>query len=494
MIQSSASAKRRSRRTGSDARRNHSHPEVAAPAGDSWHVSWSQIGERERGTVGATRKVKFPVNTSCLPASSSMCQEYYAQNEAERYHRVPKAARVQAELTHAAAALGELLPTANRGIVLDLGAGGGLSTLTFQALAAESGSPPFIIGFDTSAHMLATASEISESSLVGIRVPGTSTEGTQGGQVDISDGVRWVARRGDRILADMSQPLPLRKSVADAVLSVSAVQWLIESRPETAMEDACTEMAMPQAKLTRLFASLRSITVETAKLAMQFYPPKGDHDFGARVLRDSASCAGWLDAAIVLDFPHHPSSLAKKWFLTARASRDRFGPGRPAWCALCWPVVVACCALQCSAIDGPGAKILRNRAEQQHAELALRLVRCGRRLQASVEGDDAALGIQERLRQQLHPLQLELATGLFQALERSRQRTQDGPNGRCRSDGESEAKRPKAGATVGETKTELRNAVMLCLPELLQVLHTAPSQRWLLPPPPLWQVDIADGL
>ena len=421
------------------------------------------------------------------------CQEYYAQEEAERYHRVPKAARVQAELTHAAATLGGLLPAANGGIVLDLGAGGGLSTVTFQALAAQSGSPPFILGFDTSSHMLATAAGIQEPSLLGIRVPGMSPrEGIDVGHVDISEGVQWVLRRGDRILADMSQPLPLREDVADAVLSVSAVQWLLELRPEAAGDRAinCSEAA-PQAKLTGLFSSLRRVTAKSAKLAMQFYPPKGDHDFGARVLQGSARQAEWADAAVVLDFPHHPSSLAKKWFLTASRCRELQSPlERPVWCALCWPVVVACCALQCSAMQGPSAKVVQDRAEQQHAELALRLVRCGRRLQTSPDDDAAALGIQARLQQQLHPLQLEMAASLFQALEACRH-TQDVPD--SGQGGPSEAKRARA-ASTGETRTELRSAVSLCLPKLLGVLHTAPSQRWLLPPPPLSQVDIADGL
>ena len=445
------------------------------------------------------------------------CQEYYVQDEAERYHRVPKAARVQAELTHAATALGGLLPA--QGIVLDLGSGGGLSSLTFQALAAHvssPSSPPFILSLDTSAHMLATATEIRESSLIGIRVPSTSSvptgEGFEVAHVDISDGVRWIARRGDRILADMSQPLPLRKGVADAVLSVSAVQWLLQARseePDARRPGNPSTEAAPQEKLTKLFTSLRRVTVDTAKLAMQFYPPKGDHDFGARALRDSARHAKWLDATVVLDFPHHPSSLAKKWFLTAgcQGHIPQSSSLQPVWCALCWPVVAASCVLQCSGRDRPSAKVLCNRAEQQHVELALRLVRCGRRLVASAEGDATAQKIQERLLQQLHPLQLELARGLFQALQACRQgEAGEGGEGEVGAERDPEeceegkymerekAKRPKA----GETKTELRSAVARCLPQLLPVLHTAPSPGWLLPPPPLSQAaqveDISHGL
>ena len=436
------------------------------------------------------------------------------QDEALRYHRVPKAARVQAELTHAAASLGDLLPASPGSIVLDLGAGGGLSTLSFQALAASRpGTPPYILSFDTSLHMLATTTQIHESALVGIRVPSMSADrGVEAGHVDISEGLQWISRRGDRILADMSQPLPLREGVADAVLSISAVQWLLEPRPDRseAESHSAETPSVPQRKLTKLFTSLRTVTADTAKLAMQFYPPKGDHDFGARALRDSARQAQWTDVAVLLDFPHHPSSLAKKWFLTARC-RDgdrQTNPLQPRWCALCWPVVVAGCVLQSSCRQRPSGKVLCDRAEQQHAELALRLVRCGRRLQASegAEGDDAARKIQERLQQQLHPLQLELARGLFQALEACRQleatETVAGVEAEAeeeegRNCAQHEAKRAKAGP---QTRTELRSAVVRCLPQLLPVLHSAPSQCWQQPPPPLAQAqssqveDLAHGL
>ena len=192
--------------------------------------------------------------------SVSPTQEYYEQSEAERYHRVPKAARIQAELTHSAVALGGLLPQKPGSLVLDLGAGGGLSTLTFQALAYGSGSAvPYILAFDSSAHMLSTSSD--ESALVGIRLPAQFDGTSEPETVDLNSGLPWLSRR-DRVLANMSQPLPLRSDVADAVLSVSAVQWLVEPR------------GTEQGKLHSLFASLKKVTKENAKLAMQFYPPK----------------------------------------------------------------------------------------------------------------------------------------------------------------------------------------------------------------------------
>ena len=350
-------------------------------------------------------------------------EEYYEQIEAERYHRVPKAARVQAELTYSALALGGL----SEGIIVDLGAGGGLSTVSLQALADNS----FVLAMDRSSHMLTTAA----ASVGNISLPSLVCDR----DIDLATGLERLASRGDRILADMSQPLPLRSHVVDSVLSVSAVQWLLEARQ---VEQA------PQVKLRRLFASLREATRQGARLAMQFYPPKGDHDFGARALRDAAKEEQWA-AEVVMDFPHHPAT-SKKWFLVAQRAQER----PTSWCALCWPVVVGRCALQ-----GPCTAPQRRRAQQQHAEVALRLARCGRRLRGSAED------IQQRLLQQLQPLQVEMAQRLDALL------------------GEPEAESPAAKRQ--RTQSELRGVVEARLSELLEILHTAPSAKWFEPPPPL---------
>merc|ERR1712232_750461 len=87
--------------------------------------------------------------------------------------------------------------------------------------------------------------------------------------------------------------------------------------------------------------------------------------------------------------------------------------GPSGWCALCWPAVTARCALLKECRD----TVTRERAQQQHIEVALRLARCGRRLCAPTESgskDDEA--IRERIGRELHPLQWELALSLGQLL------------------------------------------------------------------------------
>eukprot|EP00438_Fugacium_kawagutii_P019725 Skav213554 [mRNA] locus=scaffold263:69592:73184:+ [translate_table: standard] len=413
--------------------------------------------------------------------------EYYEQTEAERYHRVPKAPKVQAELTYSAVALGGLLPQKLGSIVLDLGAGGGLSTLTLQALAAfekrgelpDAHAVPFVLAFDTSAHMLATA-HIQESSLGGIRLRAIREEQVgKSGMVDLSAGLPWVSSRCDRIQVDMSQPLPLRSDVVNAVLSVSAVQWLIQPRTgssKPSKSDEAQSIQPKQSKLETLFASLKRVAVKDAKLAMQFYPPKGDFDFGARALRDAARKKSWA-ANVVMDFPH-AASAAKKYFLLASC---HVSVEPEPWCALSWPVVVARCALQ-----GTCEEDQHGRAQQQHAEVALRLARCGRRLRAAC--NEQELHVQERLRQQLHPLQIELAKRLDEALSNIVGEPPPESTEVVEAVQLDEAVEPtskRARNVVNETKTELRSIVASSLPKLLQVLHTPPSEEWLQPTPPL---------
>ncbi|CAE8654266.1 unnamed protein product, partial [Polarella glacialis] len=115
--------------------------------------------------------------------------------------------------------------------------------------------------------------------------------------------------------------------IADGVLSVSAVQWLLDGRPEPSSVSAqatdqgeqaasSTSLLGPQTRLRRLFRCLRQASVPCARMALQFYPPKGDHDFGARALVDASRAEGF-DADVVLDFPHR--GTAKKWVLVAQA-------------------------------------------------------------------------------------------------------------------------------------------------------------------------------
>lgn len=451
-------------------------------------------------------------------------------------------------------------------MVLDLGAGGGLSTVTFQALASSAstpGGPPFILAIDASSVML-TAACSKVAAVAGAR-PNPVVSATDG----------FSMARVDLLLADMGQPLPLRKGIADGVLSVSALQWLLDARealpgasqpvPEVpggpgeprpghassvpcrglrsdnagpcagggeagATDAESADLTRHQVRVHRLFQSLRSVATQSARLAFQFYPPKGDPGFGARSLLTAARAAGFA-AEVFLDYPHNNG--AKKWVLVAKPPSDEepciraeerscpcVGAGKlsrrhrmqgsacwtdDAWCALCWPVVMARCALLGTA-DFPlcteeGMAAILARAEQRHIDVALRLARCGRRLRSA--NDPGAGAVRRRLEQELQPLQRELAAVLAAALdgpsvggaELEAHLMASGSTGDVPSlkrvrpeDAETDplvqsTTREQAAAPLG--KAELRSAIMGRLTEVLEILHTPPSERWTAPPPPL---------
>ncbi|CAK0888711.1 unnamed protein product, partial [Prorocentrum cordatum] len=200
-----------------------------------------------------------------------------------------------------------------------------------------------------------------------------------------------------------------------------------------------------------------------------------------------------FEAEVVLDFPHR--GAAKKWVLAARLPRGggvaALAP-RSKWCALCWPVVTACCALQQELEDA----LTRERVQYQHIEAALRLSRCGRRICAAADGGSVEdEQVRARIEGEMHPLKRELAVRLARRLGLSRPGAHeahdppeepDGARKRQRTGGASgaeDAEGPRA--PQGGTRTELRSAISDRLPEVLQVLHEAPSECWVLPPPPL---------
>jgi len=425
-----------------------------------------------------------------------------------------------------------------------------LSTVTFQALAANRAqdkpvTPPFVLAFDRSPAMFAAS---DEACLGGITVPALGCdESDDARRVEVSEGARWARSRCDMVLSDLGQPLPLRQGVADAILSVSAVQWLLESRRASAGDggSTCSSAAAPaseaspqqaaekdssdwvesppQPRVNILFQSLCRVMRAGCRMGLQFYPPQGDLDYGARALREGARQAGFHEAEVVLDYAHAPSMSAKKWFLCASkplASSNldcQDMAEQDSWCALCWPAVAAKCALQARRA---APQIVQARSRQQHAEVVLRLIRCGRRLHTSMaEGDKKVIA---RLEAQLTPLQLQLALNLARRLDdlpttpsndlaptaveeaapreaageeaegprtgRKRQKTrEDGEEGNEEKEQwqAEDDKADKAAFGSSTTKTELRTAVESRLEELIQVLHHPPDKCWIVPPPPL---------
>jgi 18S rRNA (guanine1575-N7)-methyltransferase len=124
-----------------------------------------------------------------------------------------------------------LLQLRSPSLILDIGAGSGLSGSILSAVPPEQGGPHTWVGMDISASMLAVALE------------------------------REV--EGDLLLADAGQGVPFRPGSFDAAISISAVQWLCNA--ESSVESA-------EGRLKRFFEGLYASLKRGGRAVCQFYP------------------------------------------------------------------------------------------------------------------------------------------------------------------------------------------------------------------------------
>eukprot|EP00971_Amphidinium_carterae_P266488 5286342-Amphidinium_carterae.1 len=224
---------------------------------------------RTRGKGRGHRRVEGPRSGTAgvqPELSGPRPGQYWQRSEAVRYHS-REVAQLQAELTQSAYALGKL-SSSQSSVILDVGAGGGLSSVSLQALAAaESGrQPPFVLAIDASFDMLRQSP--TEADLAGVRVPAPRCV-EDSDMIDIADGLQWRSSRSDAVLADFSQPLPFRSDVADAVISISAIQWLFDVRSAAAVQcEGGVEEAAEQPRIEALFDSLQRVCVRDAPIAL----------------------------------------------------------------------------------------------------------------------------------------------------------------------------------------------------------------------------------
>ena len=143
----------------------------------------------------------------------------------------------------------DLLDLTGPSLILDVGAGSGLSGQILSSVPEDEGGPHTWIGLDISASMLAIALE------------------------------REV--EGDLLLGDAGQGLAFRPGTFDAAISISAVQWLCNA--ETSIESA-------DGRLKRFFESLYASLKRGGRAVCQFYP-KDDRQ--KKMVSDAAIRAGF---------------------------------------------------------------------------------------------------------------------------------------------------------------------------------------------------------
>lgn len=237
------------------------------------------------------------------PEKSKKAEVHYDDREAERYTTVGTAIGVQRDLTLRAMALLQ----AHRpqvSVLLDLGCGSGLSSVSSVSSDHGSPLPSAWIGADISSSMLHLAAQQRECF-------------------------------GRIVLSDMAQGVALRPGCLDGAISISALQWL------------CVHQT-PQKALDALFSSLWRSLRNGCGAIFQVYL---ENDEQGELLLVSAHRNGF-HAGLFIDFPHVNSS--KKQFLCCKRE-DNFSlnpketrifmenlSSRP--CNLAWPAG-GCCTL-----------------------------------------------------------------------------------------------------------------------------------------------------
>ncbi|PAA56990.1 hypothetical protein BOX15_Mlig001166g5 [Macrostomum lignano] len=207
------------------------------------------------------------------PESSLPPELYYDDKEAKKYTQNSRIIQIQSEMSERAIELLSLPedPTIRSSLlVLDVGCGSGIS----GAALTEAGLNWF--GVDISSSMLEIALENE----------------VEGG----------LAR------CDIGHGLPFRAGCFDAVVSVSALQWLAYSDRST---------ANPIRRQRAFFTSLYACMSVGARAVLQFYPAD---ELQLQLLLNSAMSCGFT-GGLVTDYPE--SAKARKHFLVLDTAGTR---------------------------------------------------------------------------------------------------------------------------------------------------------------------------
>lgn len=193
------------------------------------------------------------------PEEQAPPEIFYNAHESTKYHNNSRIQAIQAQMSVRAL---ELLALECPSLVLDVGCGSGLSGECIW----EEGH--VWVGMDISGDMLAVALD--------------------------------RAAQGDMLLADMGDGVPFRAGTFDAVLSISALQWLC---------NADTSTAEPRHRLARFFATLYASLKRGGKVVAQFYPSSEKQ---TDLIVSAAHRAGF-GGGVVIDNPD--SKKARKFYI-----------------------------------------------------------------------------------------------------------------------------------------------------------------------------------
>lgn len=178
---------------------------------------------------------------------------FYNDVESRKYTTSSRIKNIQADMTNRAL---ELLDLEEPSFILDVGCGSGLSG---EILTDNDHT---WVGMDISASMLAQALERDTD--------------------------------GDMMLADIGQGIPFRAGTFDAVISISAIQWLCNAE---------TSDVSPEGRLKRFFDGLYAALKRGGKAVCQFYPK----NIQQRAMISNAAIKAGFGAGILEDDPETKS-------------------------------------------------------------------------------------------------------------------------------------------------------------------------------------------
>ena len=218
-------------------------------------------------------KLKICVFCLCLLLELNMSRPehiapasiYYNEDNAEKYADNSRMGKIQAQMCQRALQLLLLEEPLDTKLILDLGCGTGMSCATI----VDNGLS--FIGSDISEAML--------------------REGVD----------RGFQEGGDFVVSDMGSSMGFRDGLFDGVVSISALQWMLNADGGEKHE--------PYKRLKILFSSLRRVMKRGSRAVFQFYPESAEQ---VEMITSSAMRCGF-GGGIVVDFPH--STRAKKTYL-----------------------------------------------------------------------------------------------------------------------------------------------------------------------------------
>ncbi|GAB9472725.1 hypothetical protein Gpo141_00009897 [Globisporangium polare] len=250
---------------------------------------------RPEDRAGATRSV-----------SSAAASAFYDEDQSANYTTQANAA-IQKDLTRHALELLRFATTANDAqleqtpsgaaaadelwMLLDLGAGSGLSTLAANEWLLERDVLGFTLAFDISASMLSltvrdtTAAEAASKDVA-----------VHASQYDALCKQRTGFYRGNA-----AQRFPLRSSVFNAAIGISMLQWLNLEGLETCFASLHRQLGSNN--------SARQGGDSQGRAVFQVYPQSIEY---VELMEQTAKQMGFAFAEVFVTFPH--ATTAKKWY------------------------------------------------------------------------------------------------------------------------------------------------------------------------------------